>query len=131
MAVILVVDDNAEIRSMVDEFLRIKGHTVLCAQNGVVGQALLDSHFEAIEILISDIYMPEMDGLEMIRTALAKKPTLKVIAMSAGDRTGNLSALEFAGDFGAADLLSKPFLMPDLLALVERALSKSAESGGD
>jgi len=126
MAVILVVDDNAEIRAMVDEFLTLKGHKVLCAQNGVLGQALLDNHIQEVDLLISDIYMPEMDGLEMIRSALAKKPTLSVIAMSAGDRKGNLSALEFAGDFGAAELLSKPFMMPDLLAVVKRVLGESS-----
>jgi len=122
MAVILVVDDSKEIRLMLDEFLKLKGHTVFLAENGERGQRIFMSHVQEIDLLVSDIYMPEMDGLEFIRMALAKRPDLKVIAMSAGDTKGNLASLGFAGDFGAQELLPKPFRMPDLLAAVNRLL---------
>ncbi|MGA1196078.1 MAG: response regulator [Candidatus Latescibacterota bacterium] len=122
MAVILVVDDSKEIRLMLDDFLKLEGHTVFLAENGECGQRIFLSQGQEIDLLISDIYMPEMDGLEFIRMVLAKRPDMKVIAMSAGDTKGNLASLGFAGDFGAQELLSKPFRMPDLLAAVNRLL---------
>lgn len=123
MAVILVVDDSKEIRLMLEDFLKIGGHTVYMAENGEQGKKIFISHGQEIDLLISDIYMPEMDGLEFIRMARTKKPNLKIIAMSAGDSKGNLDVLGFAGDFGAQALLPKPFRMPDLFAAVDRLLA--------
>ena len=123
MAVILVVDDSKEIRVMLQDILQLEGHTVLIAENGTLGLGIFKSRTDEIDLLISDIYMPEMDGLEVIRVAKNEKPELKIIAMSAGDTKGNLASLGFAGDFGAQHLLTKPFRMPDLLEAVNRLLA--------
>ena len=122
MALVLVVDDSEDIRLMVQDFLALDGHTILLAENGEAGNDIFQARSDEIDLLISDIYMPEMDGLEVIRLARAKNPKLKIIAMSAGDSKGNLASLDFAGDFGAAALLPKPFKMPELVAAVNRLL---------
>jgi CheY-like chemotaxis protein len=123
MAIILVVDDSEDIRVMLQDFLQLEGHTVLLAEDGGQGLRIFQSHVQDIDLLISDIYMPEMDGLEVIRLARAMKPDLKIIAMSAGDKKGNLAFLDFAGDFGAAHLLPKPFKIQDLLVVVNQLLA--------
>lgn len=122
MAKILVVDDNKDIRTMLNDFLQMNGHEVVIAETGEDAKLLLAQDHAEFELLITDIYMPEVDGLEVIRLARKHSPMLKIIAISAGDTKGNLDALNFAGDFGAAEMLPKPFRMPDLLRAVNRSL---------
>src|SRR5690349_14063132 len=83
MARILVIDDDAAVRSVVTVLLSNKGHRVETASNGRHGlKALSDGDFD---LLIVDIFMPEMDGLETIRLLRGQRSDLPVIVMSGSD----------------------------------------------
>ena len=67
--------------------------------------------------------MPEMDGLEFIRSVRKLQPDVPIIAMSAGDRKGKTDTLQFAEDFGASRIFVKPFHVDEFLETVEQLLS--------
>jgi len=121
MARILVVDDVQELRTLLNELLINAGHTVVCAENGSEG---IDRAGEQLfDLLISDIFMPQMDGLEFIREVSQLQPSVPIIAMSGGDHKGRTDTLEFAEDFGASRVFVKPFPVDEFLEAVEELLS--------
>src|SRR6185436_10328996 len=77
---ILVIDDDALMRKLVDKVLTATGHEVFQAGNGKEG--LKQHRADPVDLIITDIFMPEMEGLEFIRTLLKKNPEVPVIAMS-------------------------------------------------
>lgn len=125
MAVVLVVDDLLELRLMLEDLLLEAGHTVVCAENGSEG---IDRAGEqSFDLLISDIFMPEMDGLEFIRKVRQLQPRVPIIAMSAGDSKGTTDTLEYAEDFGASRIFVKPFPIGEFLEAVEELISSENE----
>ena len=117
---ILVVDDDPEIRSTLKKILELSGHTVYTAASGIEAHQRLDEH--PVDLMITDIVMPDQDGLEGMRQAREKRPSLPVIAMSGGGRLRTDNYLRLAKAFGATDVLEKPFDTASLLAKVERIL---------
>ena len=115
---ILVVDDSASIRAFLEHTLRQAGHRVTLAGNGVQGLAELQRH--RFDLLITDIYMPEADGIETLRRAKALKVLPPTIAISAKDSIVNL--LPAARMLGACHTLHKPFTADELLAAVAATL---------
>ena len=109
---ILVVDDEAEVRQTLVESLRQDGYDVWEAGDGVAALALLER--QPFELVLTDIVMPEMDGLALVRTAIRRGYPAAYIVMTAHNSVE--SAVE-AMKSGAADYLSKPFPL-DLLRLV-------------
>lgn len=116
---ILVIDDEPALRATVRRMLEAAGHSVIEAENGRAGLRLF--HAEAMDAVITDIIMPEQEGVETIRQIRALHPTTRIIAMSGGSRTGNLDYLKMAKTLGADATLAKPFRQQDLLALVDQA----------
>lgn len=114
MASILVLEDNAALRRLVVRTLTDSGHTVVEAENGLAAYDTKLLH--SVDLMITDLVMPRVDGLDAIRTARATRADLKVIAMSGGSPCFNQDYLSVANAFGAARVLEKPF-EPD--ALVE------------
>lgn len=127
MARILVVDDEDVIRRMLRIALELDGHEVLEASHGK--EALRLQQASPAELVITDILMPEKDGLEVIMALRHESPGLKVIAMSGGGRFKQTEALEMAEPLGAVATLRKPFDLGVMLETVKRALSPPA--GGD
>lgn len=108
MSLILVVDDHYPMRVALEELLKQMGHDVLGAKNGK--EALAIQKRQPADVLLTDIFMPEMDGYEVIQKFKAQFPTVPVIAMTGGmSRKPDGPYLEIARKFGAKWVLPKPF----------------------
>jgi CheY-like chemotaxis protein len=127
MAVILVIDDEDLMRRMVQRLLAPEGYTVLEAKNGAVGVDMVRAH--APDLVITDILMPEKEGLETIREIRAHNPAIKVIAMSGGSAGQDAPILHWAERLGADATLAKPFRAAELQEAVSRLLGRAAKSG--
>lgn len=121
MATILVVDDDSDLRGTVERMLARAGYDVNTAANGAAAlEAVRDAK---TDLVITDVHMPEKDGIELIMALreLAEPPRL--IAISGGDRLGGTPMLEAAGDLGGVRTLPKPFEAEALLDLVAEVLA--------
>src|SRR3954471_23680555 len=113
---ILIIDDDPGIRSAMQEVLSTEGYKVSVEGDGQKGlAATLSNDFS---IVISDLKLPGMDGLELIRELHRSKPHLPIILMTAHGTTE--TAIE-AMKIGSYDYIVKPFEMPDFLELLEKA----------
>jgi len=121
MARILVIDDDDQVRRMLRMMLETKGHEVLEANNGKEGLRLHRTTHP--ELAITDMLMPEMDGVELMLALRSEAPQLKIIAMSGGGRYKQTEALDVAGPLGAFATIAKPFGFDAMLDLVTRALA--------
>lgn len=121
MACILVIDDNPEFRDILRAHLEANGHRTMLAGDGEQGLALLER--EAIDIVLTDILMPQRDGLEVLREARRRWPGLPVIAISGGGWIKATELLSMAERLGADNVLQKPVRRDDLIRAVEDALA--------
>jgi CheY-like chemotaxis protein len=125
MSRILVVDDDSQVLQVVSEMLRIEGHEVVMAANG--RQAIDQFENGPFDLVVTDIIMPEQEGLETIANLRRRESYVPIIAISGGGRAGNLDYLETARYIGADGTLAKPFGRQDLLDKVNQVLSDTAE----
>jgi CheY-like chemotaxis protein len=116
---VLVIDDNDNFRDVVSLMLRRMGHEPIEADGGIAGLQMV--HRETPDIIITDILMPDMEGIEAIFRIKEFKADAKVIAMSGGGSTRGLDLLKLAHTAGAASTLSKPFNQTDLAAAISIA----------
>lgn len=128
MSRILVVDDDLEIRSSLKKLLEAEGHEVVTAADGNSAETALATG--AFALMVTDIVMPDRDGLEGIRAARKLAPGMPVIAMSGGGRLGSANYLRLAQAMGASEVKPKPFEFDDMLATVERLLAEQGEGAG-
>lgn len=118
MASILIVDDEASIRSLLRKILEEDGHQIREASNGEVGLTL---YREApAELVITDILMPERDGMEVTLALTREFLDAKVIAMTGA--TGDQNFLNVAKLFGARRVIKKPFSVEAIRRLVRYTL---------
>ena len=122
MAKILVIDDEALLAKSISLFLTRAGHEVVTAGDGRTGLAAF-AH-EKPDLVITDIVMPVMEGMESIQTLRLQAPDLPIIAMSGGGRTKNPDFLRIAEKLGATATLAKPFAKEALLTAVARSLAR-------
>ena len=113
---VLVIDDEAAMRALFSAVLREAGHDVYEAADGRAGLALYHQHRP--ELVITDIIMPNQEGIETIRLLHGENPAVKIIAVSGGGRIGDLDFLRIAKEFGAVATLAKPFRKQEFLALL-------------
>jgi CheY-like chemotaxis protein len=132
MSRILVVDDDVAVRGAIKLVLEQEGHEVVLASNGRAGVSAVES--DAFDIVICDIFMPGMDGIETIHAFHQSNPQMPVIAMSGFMfRDGQAPApdyLSLSTKLGAAYSLRKPFRPQELLKAV-RECTENATRGGD
>ena len=107
---VLVIEDNADLRDYLRLALRGEGYEVLTARNGKEALGLIDGH--SLDAVITDLFMPEMDGIETIAALRRKLPGVRVVAISG--RPG-VDYLTVARELGVARTLRKPFEMDELL----------------
>jgi len=103
--------------------LQRAGHTVVEAEDGRAGARLYRE--QGADLIITDIFMPERDGLETIRELRREFPGVKIVAVSGGDRTGKMDLREGARAFGAARTLRKPFEPGELVKVVRELLDEA------
>jgi len=116
---ILVVDDEAYIRDLVRDTLRARRYETATAANGVEALDLLAR--EKFDIVVTDVVMPGMAGLELVKAIRKSHPHIRVIVLTGYPRNADI------GDFllqGADDLLSKPFRANDLLEVIRKVEEK-------
>lgn len=113
---ILVVDDNRDMRESLKELLELSGYQVSLAEDGKKG--LRRYQEEKPDLVVLDILMPDMDGLETIGAIQQEQPDAKIIAMSGGMPNGDMLMLEIARRLGAQQIFDKPIQMEPFLAAV-------------
>ena len=120
MAKVLVIEDDQAIRSVISRALQRHGHTVL---EGLDGRDGFDQVLRSkVDLVITDILMPNQEGIETIQQLKSLEPDLPIIAMSGVRREGPFSVLDDALMIGADLALEKPFDVPTLIDAVERLL---------
>ena len=125
MANILVIDDDDGVRGSLEKILLREDHDVLTAADGAEGMRILRE--ARPDLVVSDVYMPEMDGIELLIRIRDADPDLPIIVISGGGFAPADFVLEDASQLGADAILSKPFERSVVLDTVRRVLE--ARSG--
>jgi len=124
MADILVIDDMNGVRRAISSMLQRGGHKVTTANTGKEGLDVLKQR--PFDLVITDILMPEVDGIEVLAFISAMTKRVPVIAMSGGGAGVSADAALRGADFMADAFIEKPFEKSDLLSIVDKLLSKAA-----
>ena len=124
MVKILVIDDNDLVRASTRAILESEGYAVDEAGDGDVGIARATS--SAPDLILTDIVMPNKEGIEMIRDLRSRGYDGPIIAMSGGGRLDATEVLDLAGKLGADACIAKPFKKAELLAKVKACLDSAA-----
>lgn len=117
---ILIVEDNLEVRTMLKVSLIRQKYTVFEADNGK--EALAHFKPSLTDLVITDLIMPEEDGLKVIMRLREIKPSVKIIAISGGGKAGPASYLNLAKALGADAIYSKPFSVNDMIKRIEELI---------
>lgn len=121
MAQVLIIDDDPAVRGVLRTMLTREGHSVREEAGAEAALALLAK--ERPDVIISDMYMPEMDGIEFLIWLEGIAPEVPVIAISGGGHAGKTHVLDDARELGAAGTLSKPFTYEELHQLMAKVLA--------
>lgn len=127
MARILLIDDDAPLRSVLAESLKLAGHDVMQAEDGRQGLELFN--LEPADVVVTDLIMPGQEGIETIRRLRRDFPKLPIIAISGGMSHSPLY-LNMARHLGAQRTLCKPFNAAELLKAIDDVLGPPAPPAG-
>lgn len=120
MPSILIVDDDAPVRRTLEKMLESAGFETVSAADGSEGLELFRRRRP--DLVVTDIIMPNEEGLGLIRDLRNEDPGVRILAISGGSRLGTLDFLRMARSLGAADTLAKPFEKEEFLTHVRRCL---------
>lgn len=123
MALILVIDDSATVRHVVRRMLTDAGHAVIEGRDGEVGLTQFETQRPAV--VITDLFMPNREGIETIQQIRRLSPTAKIVAMSTSGTGNGEFYLGAARKLGADAILAKPFEPAQLLETVDRLLASA------
>jgi CheY-like chemotaxis protein len=129
MAKILLVEDEDDVRCLLLELLAQENHQVTASANG--NEALALANFKRFDLVITDLIMPGMDGIEMIMELHSTMPDTKIIAMSGGGFDGSKNFLLLAQKLGATRTLMKPFDRQTLRDAIDAALEPTEPPSGE
>jgi DNA-binding response OmpR family regulator len=120
MAKLLIVEDDESVRMFVSRALERAGHQIDVAADGAQGLEFIDAARGDYDLVVSDIRMPEMDGIEMAKAAAGLFPTMKIMLM-----TGYAEQRERAEELNGIilDVVQKPFTLAEIRSRVDAALS--------
>ena len=122
MTCVLIVDDDPCVRNAIKKILRNEAYEIIEAANGC--EAVNFFRQTKIDLMISDLVMPEKEGIETILEIRQGFPDVKIIAISGGGKSNTDLYLNMAKDLGAQYILSKPFQIADLLNAVRKLLDQ-------
>lgn len=122
---ILVIDDDEQFLRLMQTSLSRAQFEVLAARSGKQGIKTCESTH--VDLVITDLIMPEMEGLEVIMELKQKIPNVKILAVSGGGRNDPGSYLELATALGANGALTKPFSMEMLIKTVNQLISEAGD----
>lgn len=117
---VLLVEDDDTVRDALSIMLERAGYGVTIAENGLAAARLINDWRP--DLVITDIFMPDADGIETLNLVKRRWPETPVIAISGGSPMLRLDYLRVAEDLGAVATVQKPFLRDDFLAIVRKAL---------
>jgi CheY-like chemotaxis protein len=120
-ATVLLVEDDEAVRDAVSLMLERAGYTVTAAENGLVAAGLLEDWQP--NVVITDIFMPDGDGIETLNLVKRRWPATPVIAISGGSPMLRMDYLQIAEDFGAAATVAKPFVTEQFLNTIATVLA--------
>ena len=120
---ILIIDDEADVREMLKVGFEEAGFEVMVASDGVSGLECYKQ--QTADLVITDILMPERDGLDLIQTLRVHDPSVKIIAISGKGKSGTLDFLLEAELFGAVRTLAKPFSWEEIFLVAQDVLALS------
>jgi CheY-like chemotaxis protein len=120
MAGILIVEDDNDLREMLKNSLARRKYTILEASNGK--EAISKFKPSIVDLVLTDIIMPDEDGLKVIMRFRELKPEIKIIAISGGGKAGPGNYLNMARALGADEVFSKPFSINSLLLKIDEIL---------
>src|SRR6202142_2457921 len=123
---VLIVDDEPNLRKILSAQLTRDGYDVLTAEDGEQGLSLLREHH--IDLVITDLKMPKVDGMTLLREALREDPELPIVMITAH---GTVDTAVEALKIGAFDYLTKPFDKDEVRAIVAKALKTRLLAGAD
>jgi CheY-like chemotaxis protein len=123
---VLVIDDDEQIRLVMRRALERAGYVFFEVADGSLALAATRQHRP--DVVVTDIIMPEKEGIETIRELQREFPDLAIIAMSGGGRIDHHTYLGLARKLGAVATLAKPFLPQDLIATLREVLGQSPPS---
>lgn len=114
---VLLIDDEPMVRKVVRKMLERAGHVVVDVENGRVG--LRQLKMANFDLIVTDIIMPDVAGIEVLITVRERHPSIAVVVMSGGGRLGDVDFLDVARKLGAAATLQKPFTSEVLLKAID------------
>lgn len=123
VARILVIDDERQVRDMLEEMLRSTGHVVVLASDGE--EALEAQRRAPCDLVIADLFMPGRQGLDIIRELRDTDPDLKIVALSGGGGFDRFDALDSAIEAGASVTMRKPVDWEELILTIGSLLQTS------
>jgi YesN/AraC family two-component response regulator len=123
MANILLVDDEPLVIESLSNAITRKGHTVVTAANGVQGMEKFSEG--KFDLVITDIIMPDKEGIELIMEMRRHCPGVKIVAISGGGRTGNVEFLKMATKLGAVASLKKPIRLAEFYKVLSESLGEA------
>jgi len=121
MAHILLIDDDTLALESMTIVLEDNGYEVSTAVNGAIGLLMIDMH--SFDLVITDLIMPEKEGIATLIEVKRDHPALKTIVISGGGRNQKDLYLEYASNLGANDVLAKPFSASELTTSVRHVLA--------
>ena len=126
VANILLVEDDPLVTEALSSAIEFQGHTVVAAANGCEG---LKQYAQGrFDLVITDIIMPDMEGIGMIIEMRKKAPDAKIVAISGGGRIGTTDFLEAAQKFGAMAIMQKPIRLAEFFRILADCLGENSGS---
>jgi DNA-binding response OmpR family regulator len=118
-----MVDDNSELRDLLEDALTKMGYVVTSAADGAEAFKAIGTN--RFDVVITDMLMPEKDGIEVIGELRRSQPNARIVAMSGGGRGSRDHYLQTAKGLGAHAVLGKPFSMSELAAALQAVMVKT------
>lgn len=119
---VLIIDDDEQIRVLLQQMMEWAGYEVMVAENGKIGMKM--QHESPADLVITDLIMPEQEGLETISRLKKEYDGIKIIAISGGGRIGPEAYLPAALELGADKVFSKPFDVQEVVSSVKELLGR-------